>query len=196
MPASDHGFCDGARHCRPEERHRVSTRHRGVFLADERGREAMAVTDEIRAGLVAAMKQAVGSAKSVGDLERRFRPGGGKVGSRRRTGCPEPPRRVEKKPAAVRKPAGSTRMAAAGRTTGAGRRRGGADDASTKTEMPCHRELAFPLEYHPVGFAKNASTFSLNLGWDAADRCSSRCARNDRTQPGHRSPNRWNRRDP
>ena len=98
------------------------------------------MTDEIRAELVAAMKQAVGSAKSVGDPERRFRPkpgGGGKVGSRRKS-TEVPSRRdvSRKKQAGTRMPAGWTRMPAAGRTTGAGRRRGGADDASTKTEMP------------------------------------------------------------
>ena len=33
VPASDHGFCDGAQHCRPpRERHRVSSYDTGVFF--------------------------------------------------------------------------------------------------------------------------------------------------------------------
>ena len=98
--ASDHGFCDGAQHCRPpRERHRVSSYDTGVFfLQTSAGARRWPVTDEIRAELVGAMKQAVGSAKSVGDLERRFRPNsGGKGGfaKKEQRGAEKEPRRVE-----------------------------------------------------------------------------------------------------
>ena len=56
------------------------------------------MTDEIRAELVGAMKLAVGSAKSVGDLERRFRPNsGGKGGfaKKEQRGAEKEPRLVE-----------------------------------------------------------------------------------------------------
>ena len=100
VPASDHGFCDGAQHCRPpRERHRVSSYDTGVFfLQTSAGARRWPVTDEIRAELVGAMKQAVGSAKSVGDLERRFRPNsGGKGGfaKKEQRGAEKEPRRVE-----------------------------------------------------------------------------------------------------
>ena len=98
VPASEHGFCDGAQHCRPpRERHRVSSYDTGVFfLQTEAGARRWPVTDEIRAELTAAMKQAVGSAKSVGDLEKRFRPNGpNKAGFVRKDKDKPPPRREE-----------------------------------------------------------------------------------------------------
>ena len=75
VPAAEHGFCDGAQHCRPPaERHRVSSYDTGVFfLQTTNGARRWPVTEEVRAELKAAMKDAVGSAKSVKDLETRYR---------------------------------------------------------------------------------------------------------------------------
>jgi phosphorylated CTD-interacting factor 1 len=75
VPAAEHGFCDGAQHCRPPaERHRVSSYDTGVFfLQTTNGARRWPVTDEVRAELKAAMKDAVGSAKSVKELETRYR---------------------------------------------------------------------------------------------------------------------------
>ena len=68
-------FCDGAQHCRPPaERHRVSSYDTGVFfLQTTNGARRWPVTDDVRAELKAAMKDAVGSAKSVKELETRYR---------------------------------------------------------------------------------------------------------------------------
>jgi phosphorylated CTD-interacting factor 1 len=75
VPAAEHGFCDGAQHCRPPaERHRVSSYDTGVFfLQTTNGARRWPVTDEVRGELKAAMARAVGSARTVKDLERRYR---------------------------------------------------------------------------------------------------------------------------
>jgi len=75
VKATEHGFCDGAQHCRPpNERHRVSSYDTGVFfLQTTKGAARWRVTDEIREELRVAMKDAVGSAKTVKDLEKRYR---------------------------------------------------------------------------------------------------------------------------
>ena len=149
VPASDHGFCDGAQHCRPpRERHRVSSYDTGVFfLQTSAGARRWPVTDEIRAELVAAMKQAVGSAKSVGDLERRFRPkpgGGGKGGfAKKEHRGAEPPRRVEER---NRRGRGSRRGRRGWRRRGGRRGRGEEEEAQTTQarRLRCHRKFSFP----------------------------------------------------
>ena len=75
VPAAEHGFCDGAQHCRPPtERHRVSSYDTGVFfLQTTNGARRWPVTEEIRSELRDGMKAAVGTAKTVGDLEKRYR---------------------------------------------------------------------------------------------------------------------------
>ena len=75
VPAAEHGFCDGAQHCRPPaERHRVSSYDTGVFfLQTTAGARRWPVTEEIRSELRDGMKAAVGTAKTVGDLEKRYR---------------------------------------------------------------------------------------------------------------------------
>ena len=129
VPASDHGFCDGAQHCRPpRERHRVSSYDTGVFfLQTSAGARRWPVTDEIRAELVAAMKQAVGSAKSVGDLERRFRPkpgGGGKGGfAKKEHRGAEPPRRVEEETGGDEEAGGVDEDAGGGEDDGGGEKK-------------------------------------------------------------------------
>ena len=77
VPAAEHGFCDGAQHCRPPaERHRVSSYDTGVFfLQTTNGARRWPVTEEIRSELRDGMKAAVGTAKTVGDLEKRYRGG-------------------------------------------------------------------------------------------------------------------------
>ena len=75
VPAAEHGFCDGAQHCRPPaERHRVSSYDTGVFfLQTTNGARRWPVTDEVTNSLKAAMADAVGSAGTVNELERRYR---------------------------------------------------------------------------------------------------------------------------
>ena len=75
VAAKEHGFCDGAQHCRPpNERHRVSSYDTGVFfLQTTKGAARWKVSDGIREELRNAMKEAVGSAKNVKDLEKRYR---------------------------------------------------------------------------------------------------------------------------
>ena len=75
VPAAEHGFCDGAQHCRPPaERHRVSSYDTGVFfLQSTNGSRRWPVTEETRAALKAAMADAVGSAGTVKELEKRYR---------------------------------------------------------------------------------------------------------------------------
>jgi len=81
ITAAAHGFCDGAQHCRPpSERHRVSSYDTGVFfLQTTNGARRWPVTEDIRKELTAGMAAAVGSAQTVGDLEKRYR-GAGKGG--------------------------------------------------------------------------------------------------------------------
>ena len=75
VPASEHGFCDGAQHCRPpNERHRVSSYDTAVFfLQTTNGARRWPATDEVREELRKGMADAVGTAKNVKDLEKRFR---------------------------------------------------------------------------------------------------------------------------
>ena len=82
VPASAHGYCDGAQQIRsPSERHRVSSYDTGVFfLQTTAGARRWPVTEEIRAELLEGMKAAVGSAATTGDLEKRWR--GDKGGGR------------------------------------------------------------------------------------------------------------------
>jgi len=77
VPASQHGFCDGAQHVRPPtERHRVSSYDTAVFvLQTASGARRWPVTAKTRERVRAAMAKAAGSARDVADLEKRYRGG-------------------------------------------------------------------------------------------------------------------------
>jgi phosphorylated CTD-interacting factor 1 len=76
IQAESHGFCDGAQHQRRrEERHRVSSFDTGVFfLQNDAGAAKWRVDQALVGRLEAAMKRAVGTAKDVKELERRYKP--------------------------------------------------------------------------------------------------------------------------
>lgn len=76
IQAESHGFCDGAQHQRRrEERHRVSSFDTGVFfLQNDAGAAKWRVDQALVGRLEAAMKRAVGTAKDVKELEKRYKP--------------------------------------------------------------------------------------------------------------------------
>ena len=89
VDAASHGFCDGAQHARPtSERHRVSSFDTGVwYLQSTAASKKWPCTREIRDDVIRTMKNALGSCKTVAELERRYR------GKRPRADAADPPRR-------------------------------------------------------------------------------------------------------
>jgi len=75
VEAASHGFCDGAQHARPmSERHRVSSFDTGVwYLQSTEASKKWSCTREVRDDVTRAMKNALGSCKTIADLERRYR---------------------------------------------------------------------------------------------------------------------------
>ena len=76
VKAEDHGFCDGSQHSRPShERYRVSSYDTGVwYLQTSKAAKKWVVSEDVRRLVCEKMKNALGSAKNVKELEKRYRP--------------------------------------------------------------------------------------------------------------------------